>query len=78
MSSAGVVSRLHIDTGGLATASRILTGEKIWVVAEPKRHYGEPNEVVGRTYAFADFRDNRVEYMTYRYEAMSLRKNDVL
>lgn len=78
MSSAGVVSRLHMDTGGLATASRILHGEKIWVLAEPIRRRVESNDLIARTDAFGAFRDNQVDDYHFRYEAMSLRKNDVL
>lgn len=76
ISSPGVVSRMHIDTGGLATASWVLEGEKYWVVGEPLPEY---RDLLQRRsiMAFTSFRDNYVD-PGYRYEAMSLRKNDVL
>lgn len=73
VSSAGVVSRIHFDTGGLATASMILEGEKYWVIGEPERG----GRLVDSTVNFANFRDDHVS-SHYRWEGISLRKGDIL
>lgn len=76
ISSADVVSRLHIDTGGLATASWILEGEKYWVVGEPLPDY-LPELQRRSILPFTTFRDDYVD-PGYRYEGVCLGKNDVL
>lgn len=35
-STEGVISRVHVDTGGLCTVSMPLTGEKYWNVGTPR------------------------------------------
>lgn len=78
VTSEGVVSRMHIDTGGLATASYILEGEKWWVVG-----CGIPDvcrmdqSMPSCTETFTTFNPDRVT-PGYHWEGISLRKNDVL
>lgn len=73
VSSAEVVSRIHYDTGGLATGSMILEGEKYWVLGEPERGERPTDSTYNHTY----FRDDYVD-PSLRWEGLSLRKNDVL
>lgn len=76
VSSAGVVSRVHLDTGGLCTASFVLTGHKYWVVATPLPEFRDVLDP-RRVDVFKDWSDEEVDDR-YRWEAISLCPGDVL
>ena len=76
VSSEGVVSRIHLDTAGLATASFILTGSKYWAVAEPCVDKQVELEIT-RTDVWSSIRDEEVAPRS-RWEAVTLTRGDVL
>ena len=72
-SNDGVVSRLHIDTSGLATASMIVHGRKWWVVGQPKSEDTDPKRIK----LFKKWDDDVIS-ADYQWEAICLDKGDVL
>lgn len=69
ISTAGVISRVHVDTGGLGTVSMVLTGEKYWAIGEPRSRVS--GDLRHSTNAYADF-DSGTINPHYRWEAVSL------
>lgn len=79
-STPGVTSRLHVDTGGLATVSLPLTGEKFWAVATPRTvsyDQGNSNIERGSVNCYKDFNAGYVD-PRYRWEAVSLNAGTAL
>lgn len=74
VSNEGVVSRPHIDTSGLATASFVVHGRKLWIVGEPQEEYAVDTSRTGK---FLNWSDEKIS-TEYRWEAMSLGVGDVL
>lgn len=77
MSTAGAISRIHVDTGGLNTVSMPLLGEKYWAVGEAFKQPG--NEEVQRDSAsrYKAFHSGHVD-VRYRWEAVSLNPGTAL
>lgn len=71
----GVVSRPHIDTSGLATASFVVYGRKLWIVGEPKNEHLAAH--TAETELFRHWSDEKIS-PDYRWEAMCLDVGDVL
>lgn len=73
VSSEGVVSRIHFDTGGLATATMVLEGGKYWVLGEPIDGVRSVDNTTTGCYFWDDCVNSSLQW-----EGLSLRKNDVL
>lgn len=71
----GVVSRPHVDTSGLATASFVVHGRKLWIVGEPKDDH--LSAVTAQSELFHKWSDEKIS-QDFRWEAMSLDVGDVL
>lgn len=77
VSSPGVISRVHSDTGGLCTASMPLVGEKYWAVGEPRREPEAKDVQRGSVKQYKDFSPGLIDER-YRWEAVSLNNETVL
>ena len=75
-SSQDVVSRIHIDTCGLATASVVLTGKKFWVVGDPLP-VGSQRSSPDSVRAYEKF-DSAEPDKFLRWEGVTLRPGNVL
>lgn len=69
-----VSSRLHVDTGGLATASMILNdeGAKWWAIGKEKNPERQPDSML----AFEKFDPGKAG--DFEWDAVLLQKGDVL
>lgn len=77
VSTPGVISRVHSDTGGLCTVTMPLTGEKYWAVGEPR---GEPENIdiqKGSVRQYKAFNPDLIDDR-YRWEAVSLNARTAL
>lgn len=77
VSTTGVISRLHVDTGGLGTVSMPLLGEKFWAVGESIRQPDTEDLRRDSTSRYKDFHSGRVDEM-FRWEAVSLNPGTAL
>ena len=73
-SNDGVVSRPHIDTSGLGTASLVVHGRKWWVVGQPLNSEDTDPKHIN---LFEQWDDDAIS-ADYRWEAICLDKGDVL
>lgn len=75
VSTQGVVSRVHMDTTGLATVSQPLVGEKFWAVANPRPEFEGIED--GDIDKYLKFSDDYIDER-YRWEAVSLTNRNAL
>lgn len=77
VSTPGVISRVHSDTGGLCTVTMPLTGEKYWAVGEPRRAPDTIDVQTGSVTQYKAFDAGLIDDR-YRWEAVSLNAGTAL
>lgn len=77
VSSPGVISRVHVQTGGLCTVSMPLVGEKYWAVGEPREDMEAREVRRGSVKQYKTFGSGLIDER-YRWEAVSLDKGTAL